>query len=71
LGYANVTLTKPPEGPNAAFNNWRCVDADDGDTHPFSMEQACKWEYDQKQVQAHPSNPDNAFTWVCYSVKHE
>ena len=40
-GYADVTLTKDHFGPNAAFNNWRCVEAS-GALHPFSMEQACR-----------------------------
>ena len=69
-GYAAATLTKPQIGPNAAFNNWRCIAAD-GHTHPFSMEQACKWQYELNQVQTHPTDPDDAFTWVCYSVQHQ
>ena len=69
-GYAGVTLTKPQIGPNAAFNNWRCTTSNGG-THPFSMEQACKWQYDIKQVQTHPTDPDDAYTWVCYSVRHQ
>ncbi len=69
IGYADVTLTKPQIGPNAAFNNWRCVTSN-GVTHPFSMEQACKWEYNLNQVQTHPTDRNDAYTWVCYSVKH-
>ena len=68
-GFSGVTLTKPVIGPNAAINNWRCVAAD-GDTHPFSFEQACKFQYDLNAVQAHPLDPDNAFTWVCFSTEH-
>jgi hypothetical protein len=66
-GYAGVTLTQPRFGPNAAFNNWRCVTAA-GRTHPFSMEQACKWQYDLNPVQTHPTDPDDAWTWVCYGL---
>jgi hypothetical protein len=65
--YAGATLTKPQLGPNAAFNNWRCVTSS-GDTHPFSMEQACKWQYSLEAVQAHPRNADDAYTWVCYAT---
>jgi len=65
LGYVNSTLTKPQIGPNAAFNNWRCQ-ASDGGTHPFSMTQACQWQYGTNAVQAHPSDTDDAYTWVCY-----
>jgi hypothetical protein len=65
-GYEGVTLTKAQIGSNAAFNNWRCVM--EGNTHPFSMEQACKSQYGLQAVQAHPSDPDDAYTWVCYAV---
>jgi hypothetical protein len=68
-GYADVTLTGPIVGPSAAFNNWRCV-TPDGGTHPFSMEQACKWEYNINESLAHPLDSNNAFSWVCYSVQH-
>jgi hypothetical protein len=65
LGYANSTLTKPQIGPNAAFNNWRCQAAD-GATHPFSMTKACQWQYGANAIQAHPTDTEDAFTWVCY-----
>jgi hypothetical protein len=68
-GYADVTLTKPQIGANAAFNNWRCATAD-GDLRPFSMVQACKWEYNLNEVQAHPTDKNDAYTWLCYSVQH-
>ena len=68
-GYADVTLTKPQIGPNAAFNNWRCVTAE-GDLRPFSMVQVCKWEYNLTAVQAHPIDKNDAYTWLCYSVGH-
>jgi hypothetical protein len=68
-GYVDVTLTKPQTGPNAAFNNWRCVNAN-GDLRPFSMEQACKWAYNLNEVQAHPTDKNDAYTWLCYSVQH-
>jgi hypothetical protein len=68
-GYTGVTMLKPIFGPNAAFNNWRCTTANGG-VHPFSMEQACQWQYGIKEVQTHPTDPDNAYTWVCYSVQH-
>ena len=47
-GYADVTLMKDPFGPNAAFNNWRCVEAS-GMLQPFSMEQACQWHMGSMQ----------------------
>jgi hypothetical protein len=68
-GFEGVTLTKPQIGHNSAFNNWRCTTSDGG-TRPFSMERACQWHYDLREVLAHPMDPDDAFTWVCYSVQH-
>jgi len=48
------------------FNNWRCQTA--GNTHPFSFEQACRWQYGLQAVQARPTDRDDAFGWRCYSV---
>lgn len=73
LGYTDTTMTKPQVGPNAAYDNWRCFTGTSTaptTLHPFSMEQACKFQYGQNAIQAHPTNPDDAFTWVCYSVAH-
>jgi hypothetical protein len=67
LGHANSTLTKPQIGPNAAFNNWRCRDADGG-LHLFSMERACQWQWGTTAIQAHPADKNDAFTWVCYGT---
>ena len=67
-GYTGVTLLKPLLGPNSAYNNWHCTTADGG-VQPFSMEQACKWQYRVNEVQTHPTDPNNAYTWVCYSVR--
>lgn len=66
LGHVNSTLAKSQIGPNAAFNNWRCQDADGG-LHHFSMTRACQWQWGTKVIQAHPTDRDDAFTWVCYS----
>jgi hypothetical protein len=73
LGYDGDTLTKPQLGPNAAYDNWRCFTGTSTaptSLHPFSMEQACQFQYGHNAIQAHPTNPDDAFTWVCYSVAH-
>ncbi len=67
LGYDQSTLTSTQVGPNAAHGNWRC-DTGSGKLRPISMEQACKWQYNRRAVQAHPTNPDDAYTWVCYAV---
>jgi hypothetical protein len=71
LGYDGDTLTKPQLGPSAAYDNWRCfVGTRDAPTslHPFSMEQACKFQYGHAAIQARPTDPDDAYTWVCYTV---
>jgi len=67
LGFARLALTKPRFGPNAAYDNWRC-ETESGEVHPFSFEQACKFQYGLEAVQAHPTDPDDAFTWGCYAV---
>ena len=67
LGYVDATLIKGGVvGPNYAYANWRCVTST-GSTHPFSMEQACKWMYGVQAIQAQPTDPNNAFTWNCYA----
>jgi hypothetical protein len=74
LGYDGDTLTKPQLGPNAAYDNWRCFfGTRDAPTslHPFSMEQACQFQYGHAAIQTHPTDPDDAYTWVCYSVAHD
>jgi hypothetical protein len=67
LGFDFLALTKPPFGPNAAYGSWRCATVS-GEVHPFSFEQACKFQYGLEAVQAHPTDPDNTFTWVCYTA---
>jgi hypothetical protein len=74
LGYDGDILTKPQLGPNAAYDNWRCfIGTRDAPIsfHPFSMEQACMFQYGHAAIQAHPLDPDDAYTWVCYSVAHD
>jgi hypothetical protein len=66
LGYDGVVQTKPRLGFAAAIDNWRCVR--DGVLHPFSMEQACKWEYGMDAIQAHFLDRDDAFSWKCFAV---
>jgi hypothetical protein len=73
LGYDGDILTESQLGPNAAYNNWRCfIGTREApiSLHPFSMEQACKFQYGHSAIQTHPTDPDDAYTWVCYSVAH-
>jgi hypothetical protein len=67
LGYEQSVLSEPRTGPNAAYGNWRCLGSV-GTVRPISMEQACMWQYSLKAVQAHPTDPDDAYTWLCYAV---
>ena len=69
LGYERSVLSGPRTGPNAAYGNWRCLGSD-GTVRPMSMEQACTWQYGMRAVQAHPTDRDDAYTWLCYSVAH-
>lgn len=67
IGYAGVTLVKGGvEGPNFAYDNWQCVTAN-GATHPLSMEQACKAQWGVDPILAIASDPNNAYSWNCYS----
>ena len=66
LGYTGVVQTKPRLGFAAAIDNWRCV-SNDG-RHPFSMEQACKWEYDLRAVEARFLDRDDAYSWKCFKA---
>jgi hypothetical protein len=58
-------------GPQAAFNNWVCQTGPDQlnpvNTHPINIVAACQWYYNRKAVQAHPDNPDHAWSWKCYA----
>lgn len=65
-GYDGVLQTKPRLGFAAAIDNWRCVS--DGALHPFSMEQACKWEYGMDAIQARFLDRDDAYSWKCFAV---
>lgn len=67
LGYTGVVQTKPRLGFAAAIDNWRCGDADGG-LHPFSMEQACKWEYALDAIQVRFLDRDDAYSWKCFAV---
>ena len=71
LGFDGDILTKPRLGPNAAYDNWRCFygtrDAPNS-LYPFSMKNACKFQYGRAAVDARPTNPDDAYTWACYTV---
>ena len=61
------------EGPRYAYNNWACQTGPDQlnptDPHPINMTAACQWQYDTKAVQAHPDDPDHAWSWKCWSSK--
>ena len=67
-GYDGVVQTKPRLGPEAAIDNWRCVIG--ATLHPFSMEQACMWQYGIEAVQARFLDRDDAFSWKCFSLSN-
>jgi hypothetical protein len=76
LGDPDVTREKDEEieGPGFAYENWACV-AKDGteqliaNTGPApSMEDACKEANGGVTSYGYPENPNNAFTWGCYTV---
>ena len=74
LGYSNVGYRKGYiQGPQAAYGNWACFNGTDQfnvtDGHPVNMTAACQWMNNDKTVQAHPSDPDHAWSWGCYESK--
>lgn len=60
-------------GPQAAYNNWVCQsggwedELSPIDPHPINLTAACQWQYGRNSVQAHPSDPDHAWSWGCYA----
>lgn len=60
-------------GPQAAYNNWVCQsggywdELNPIDPHPINLTAACQWQYDRTAVQAHPDDPDHAWSWKCYA----
>jgi hypothetical protein len=65
-GWATAIFPRGQLAPHAAVDNWRCTTGET--SQPISMEQACKWEYGLEAVQAHFTDLNDAFTWVCYTV---
>ena len=67
LGYSGgaTLIRRAVTGPNYAYDNWRCLNSD-GSTHPFSMEQACKFDQQTRAILAQPTDPNNAFFWTCF-----
>ena len=71
LGYPTVGYKRGYiAGPQAAFNNWVCQTGNDQfnptDPHPVNLTKACQWQHDQVAIQAHPDDPDHAWSWKCY-----
>ncbi|HEY5173739.1 MAG TPA: DUF11 domain-containing protein [Acidimicrobiia bacterium] len=60
-------------GPNYAFDNWTCVGSEStvpvAATGPApSMNDACASQYPSSTPYAHPSDPDDAYSWNCYPI---
>jgi hypothetical protein len=67
-----VLIKEAVEGPEYAYNNWGCVQAD-GTVVPVavegpapSMDNACVVAFPGVADHGAPENPNNAFTWNCY-----
>ena len=68
-GWETVIFPRGQLAPHAAVDNWRCATGER--SLPISMEQACKWMYGLDAVQAHFTDLNDAFSWVCYSVGNQ
>jgi DNA-binding beta-propeller fold protein YncE len=69
-----VLVKEEITGPEYAYNNWACV-RDDGTEVPIavtgpapSMDNACSAEFPGVFSYGYPEDPNNAFTWNCYSL---
>ena len=68
-----VLIKEAVEGPEYAYNNWGCVQAD-GTVVPVavngpapSMDNACALAYPRcRRSHGAAENPNNAFSWNCY-----
>ncbi len=69
VGYARGWI----EGPQYAYNNWVCQTGSDQlnpeNPHPVNMTKACQWQHGMKAIQAHPDDPDHAWSWKCWVSK--
>jgi hypothetical protein len=65
-GYASAALSKPRSGPNAAYNNWVCVNQSGTQRVPADLLAACRAGYAQRPIYAKPADADDAYSWACY-----
>jgi len=68
-----ILLKGSSVGPNFAFDNWACVGS--ASTVPVaatgpapSMNDACASQYPSSTPYAHPSDPNDAYSWNCYPI---
>ena len=80
LGYNGQSETPPvilakglSVGPGFAFDNWECVGSESTalvaatGARP-SMNDACASQYPGSTPYAHPSDPNDAYSWNCYPI---
>lgn len=72
-GYPTVGYRKGYiEGPEGASDNWVCQTGTDQlapqDPVAVDMDAACRREYDREDVVARPTDPENAWSWHCYTT---
>jgi hypothetical protein len=67
VGYSGgAELTGPRNGPNAAYN-WHCRSGNQ--TAPISVLDACRREYGDPRATARAANPDDAYSWTCFTTQ--
>jgi hypothetical protein len=65
LEYDDATLTADVSQP---YNNWKCIRYSTGELSGYiDFDAACHWAYSQPIAAAAPTDPNSAYTWVCYT----
>jgi len=62
IGAGDSSLSEPQVGPGDATNNWICT----GSGAHVDMNAACQENYPGQSTYAQATDPDDAYSWVCY-----
>jgi len=67
LGYRRSGLAGAEVAAGAAYDNWRCLDANGDPVFSVDMDTLCKSIYPGIPMTARPNDPNDAYTWNCYT----
>jgi hypothetical protein len=63
VGAGTSEMSKPQIGPGDATNNWTCT----GTQSTINMDAACQDTYSDTSAIAKASDPNDAYSWLCFS----